>query len=112
MNLKNKIIEKGIISKKDWKNASPEHIKFASTILKLGDFVKKKNYTQFEEISKFDKHQFIKETREINDLLELQNVDKVENNKTFESQSIEMSIPEELIPWFYEIYSEIKKGMS
>jgi hypothetical protein len=103
--IKNIIIKKGIIRKEDWDKASLEHIQFAETLLLLSEQI-----GGDAEFSEEEQVIFLEETQEINDLSELKNVDKVEPNKSFESETIQIGIPIQLVPLIRQIYKEMKNG--
>lgn len=99
--IKNKIIKKGIVRKEDWDNASKEHLDLALLFYNLSE--------QFPSTSEtVDEVVFLNETQEINDLCELKSIDKVEPNKSFESESIKIGVPIQLVPLIREIYKEMK----
>lgn len=99
--IKNKIIKKGIIKREDWDNASKEHLELALLFYTLSEQLPPTN----EEV---DEVVFLSETEEINDLCELKNIEKVEPNKSFERESIEIGVPIRLVPLIREIYKEMK----
>lgn len=100
--IKNKIIKKGIIKKEDWNNASKEHIELALLFYTLSEQLPPTTNEEVDEVV------FLSETEEINDLCELRNIDKVEPNKSFERESIEIGVPIRLVPLIREIYKEMK----
>jgi hypothetical protein len=102
--IKNKIIKRGIIRKEDWDKASQEHLELALLFYNLSEQFKLEGNEDVDEVV------FLSETQEINDICELKNVDKVEPNKTFESESIKIGVPIKLIPLIREIYKEMKNG--
>jgi len=99
--IKNKIIKKGIIRKEDWDNASQEHLELALLFYNLSEQFPNTNETVDEVV-------FLSETQEINDLCELKNIDKVEPNKSFESESVKIGVPIQLVPLIREIYKEMR----
>lgn len=101
--IKNKIIKKGIIREEDWDKASQEHLELALLFYELNEQFPSTNETVDEIV-------FLSETQEINDICELKNVDKVEPNKTFESEAVKIGVPIKLIPLIREIYKEMKSG--
>jgi hypothetical protein len=92
--LKNKIVEKNIISKEDLPKASNEHIIVATYFLLLSENTDIEYETNNYELEKFNE-----EIYRIQDLLELRDCDVVKENKSFESEgSIKMGIPKNIIP--------------
>lgn len=102
--IKNKIIKKGIVRQEDWDNASKEHLELALLFYNLSEQLQ----LEGDEGECVDEVVFLSETQEINDLCELKNVDKVEPNKSFESESIKIGVPIKLVPLIREIYKEMK----
>jgi hypothetical protein len=105
--IKNKIIKKGIIrSEEDWDKASPEHLALAKLFYDLSE----SGHFGKSDPSIEEKILFLEETQALNDQSDLKNVDKVEPNKTFESDAVQIGIPVELLPFIRQIYSEILEG--
>ena len=102
--VKKAILEKGIIrSEDDWNMASPSHLALAKLFFDLmNSGLLPKRCPSVEE-----KVQFLDETEIINDISELEEVDRVVPNKTFESDSIKLGVPVELVPLIRQIYSEM-----
>lgn len=100
---KQKIIKKGIIQEKDWDHATLYHKKLAYLLMNISeiDHFKKNHVSSYEVLN------FLNESKELNDFLELEQIDKVELNKSFEG-GIDMRIPIEIIPFLNEVISEIK----
>lgn len=107
-NLKNRIIEKNIISKEDFPKATNEHIHLATYFLIMSESIDNQNETTDYDVSKFNE-----EIEYIHDLLELKDCDKVESEKTFEpSSKIKMGIPKNIIPFLQnEIFPEMIKDL-
>ena len=107
--LKNKIIEKNIISKEDMPNASKDHIMLATFFLFMSE-----NLEYEDDVNNFEIEKLHEEVEKIQDLLELQNFDKVEDNKSFESTGkIKMGIPKNIIPFLRnEIIPEMIQELS
>jgi hypothetical protein len=105
---KKRILKKGIIrSEEDWNRASQEHISLAELFLLLSE----SNIVQgTEETTEEDKIVFLNETAEINDICELKDFDKVQPNKTFESDAIQIGVPIKILPLIRQIYGEMREG--
>ena len=101
--IKQKILKKGIIqSESDWNKASVEHLELAQMFLLLSETIEGITPSTEEKIA------FLQETQELNDSSELNNVDKVEPNKTFQSNSIRIGVPLEIVPFLRDMYADIK----
>jgi hypothetical protein len=96
--IKERIIEKGIISKKDWDKASPTHKEFAKWLLAASENEK---FLSGEHDA--DLNEFAVNSQHLNDLCELDEIDKVESDKKFESDGVEIGIPVSLIPFLNDV---------
>ena len=105
--IKNKILKKGIIrSEEDWDKASSEHLALAKLFYDLSE----SGLFGKQDPSIEEKVLFLEETQILNDRSDLKDIDKVEPNKTFESDAVKLGVPIELVPFIRQIYSEILKG--
>ena len=87
---RNKIIEKGIILEEEWDKASDQHIALAIAIV---DFLEKNKDNEDFEFSEYDSFEFRQEFLEIQDKIELNEIDKVKEDKENDFVSIKMKIP-------------------
>jgi len=105
--VKSRILKKGIIrSEEDWNKAYPEHLSLAKLFLDLSE----SGLFGTADLSIEEKVLFLEETQIINDKTDLETVDKVEPDKTFESDSVPIGVPIELVPFIRQIYSEMLEG--
>jgi hypothetical protein len=101
---KERIISEGIIERKDWPRLKPEHMELAKLILTMLDLQKTDPEADIlSDLSFKSDEQHAEELAqgigELNDDVELENVDKVEPEKTFE-KGVPMGIPTSLVPFF------------
>jgi hypothetical protein len=109
--LKDEIIEKGIILEEDWCKASKEHIAVASMIL---EYLQNNPESEDENncFSDFEKIAFQEEFYEIQDKLELNDFDRVKNDKENDFISVRMKIPSGFAKFLQEeIFPEMRSEL-
>jgi len=105
-NIKEKIINNGIIKKENLKNTHPSILKLAALMVYM---LENEEFCS-NDVSLYDKEKFIEEFNEVQDLISLENCDKVSDNFSEKMQSFEIGIPNKLMPFLREfIFPEIKK---
>lgn len=106
-NIKDKIIESGIILEEDWHKVSKEHVTIAEMILEYLE-----NNTEDDCFSEFEKITFQEEFYDIQDKLELKDFDKVKNNKEQDFYSVRMKIPSGFARFLQEnIFPEMRNEL-
>lgn len=101
---KERIISAGIVEAKDWGGLAPEHIALADAILTMLDLQKTDPESEMFSCDSFksqEQHseELEKIITELNDRSELEDVDRVEPNKTFK-EGMPIAIPISLVPFF------------
>jgi hypothetical protein len=105
-NLKEKIISHKIIKKENFDNTHPNILKLASLITYM---LENEEFCS-NDVSLYDKEKFIEEFNEVQDLISLENCDKVSDNFSEKMESFEIGIPNKLMPFLREfVFPEIKK---
>lgn len=96
--IKEKIIQKGIMTKEDYENAPPWAKNFALVLLNISeidDFCS-------QDVTKFEKEKFLEELSHVQDLADISNCDRVSCDFEEKMKSIKFGIPNKIIPYLRE----------
>lgn len=102
--IKDQIIEKGILSKDDFEAAPDWALEFAEMILKI---------SENEElcsgcVSNFETEKFLEELQEIQDVMDLENCDKVSSNFEEKIKTVKIGIPTKIVPFLRTFNEQMK----
>ena len=105
--IKDRIIEKGILSKDDLEKAPDWALEFAEMILKI---------SEDEElcsgcVSNFETEKFLEELRDIQDAMDLENCDKVSNDFEEKTKTVKIGIPTKIVPFLRTFNEQMKSGI-
>ena len=108
---KERIIRAGIVERADWERLAPEHIALADSILTIMDIQEANPGLDLFSDDSFQTteeqaEEFLENARQFNDSVELEEVDRVQPDKTFD-EGIPIAIPLSLVPFFNKILRDL-----
>jgi hypothetical protein len=102
--IKNQIIEKGILSENDFETAPDWALDFAEMILKISD----NEVFCSSCVSNFEIEKFLEEIQTIQDTLDLENCDRVTNNFEEKTKTVKIGIPNKIVPFLRTFNEQMK----